>query len=120
MKFTLAVAFALHRNIITQHDAQHEILLGSQFVQRFIDERLHGVQAATLAEIEIDLLLRYRLQQIVDTLTAKPFDQQPGTGRAQRAEHQIPNALTEFVDMMQQHLHIVVSAEIPGTHGIRF
>ena len=26
MKFTLAVAFALHRNIITQHDAQHEIL----------------------------------------------------------------------------------------------
>ena len=106
MKFTLAVAFALHRNIITQHDAQHEILLGSQFVQRFIDERLHGVQAATLAEIEIDLLLRYRLQQIVDTLTAKPFDQQPGTGRAQRAEHQIPNALTEFVDMM--HAIIVI------------
>ena len=69
MKFTLAVAFALHRNIITQHDAQHEILLGSQFVQRFIDERLHGVQAATLAEIEIDgAKLRKRLEEINEKL----------------------------------------------------
>ena len=44
---------------------------GSQFVQRFIDERLHSVQAATLAEIEIDLLLRYRLQQICLLYTSR-------------------------------------------------
>ena len=56
-----AIAFALSRNVVSEHGAEHEILFGREFVERFVDKCLHRVQAKPVAEVKVYLIIRNRL-----------------------------------------------------------
>ena len=73
---TLAVAFALSRDVVAEHGAEHEILLGREPVERFVDECRYGIEAAAVAEIEVHLAARHLLNEVADTLMFEPFGEQ--------------------------------------------
>ena len=110
---TLAVAFALSRDVV----AEHEILLGREPVERFVDECRYGIEAAAVAEIEVHLAARHLLNEVADALTFEPFGEQRGARAAHGAEHEVAHALPELVDLVQEQLHRVVAVEFFGAHG---
>ena len=114
---TLAVAFALSRDVVAEHGAEHEILLGREPVERFVDECRYGIEAAAVAEIEVHLAARHLLNEVADTLMFEPFGEQRGARAAHGAEHEVAHALPELVDLVQEQLHRVVAVELFGAHG---
>ena len=67
--FALAVPFALCADVIPEHDAENEVLLRREQVQRASDDEPDGLQTLAPSEVHVQVLLSCGLQQIWNTLT---------------------------------------------------
>ena len=105
---------------VAEHRAEHEILLGGEFVERLVDECRHGLQTHAVAEVKIHLAVGHRLNPVSDTQSFQPLGEQRSAGAAHRAEHQTPYTFLELVNLVQEQLHRIVTAELLGAHRYSF
>ena len=59
--FTLAVAFALCAEVVTEHGAEDKVLFGRELVQRTGDDEPDGLQALAPPEVYILIVSSCRL-----------------------------------------------------------
>lgn len=111
------VALALLTDVVTQHGAQDEVLLGREAMEGFVSKGGDDAQAGFVAKVEVHLPTVHGLLQPTDSLAVQAVAQQSGTGGASGAEHQGAHALAVLVDLVQEELQRTEAGEVVGAHG---
>ena len=65
----MAIALALHADIIAQHGSEYEVLLGGELAERLRNKEADGFQAFAPPEEEVQAIVAHRLHEVVDALT---------------------------------------------------
>ena len=65
----VAIALALHADIIAQHGPEYEVLLGGELAERLRNKEADGLQAFAPPEEEVQAIVAHRLHEVVDALT---------------------------------------------------
>lgn len=105
-RLALAEPAGLLCYVVAQHCSEHEILLGSEQVQRFVDEARDCVEACAFAEEQVDVAVAEFMCQEADTLIVQPFFYYLGACGAQCAQYQAANPLFELVDQLRDHFYL--------------
>jgi hypothetical protein len=66
---TLAISFALCTEVVAEHGSEDEVLFGCELIQWTSNDEPDGIQTLAPPEINIQILLSGRLQQIRNALT---------------------------------------------------
>lgn len=64
----LTISLALRTNVIAQHCAEHEILLGSEQIERTCHNYAYGVETLLAAEVEVQAVVANWLDYVFDVL----------------------------------------------------
>ena len=65
----LTISLALGANVIAQHRAEHEVLLGSEQIERTCHNDAYGVEALLAAEVEVPAVVANWLDYVFYVLT---------------------------------------------------
>ena len=103
---TLAVALALHTDVVAQQRAKDEILLRSELVERACDDEAYGVKTFLASEIKVDIVSAYRLHDIVDALTLKSAQGEVSIFFLECEQHHTADTFLVFVNVVHKNLHV--------------
>ena len=57
LTLTLAIAFALHADVVAQHGTEDKVFFRCELIQRTGDDEPYGLQAFAAPEIDVQVLL---------------------------------------------------------------
>ena len=103
---TLAVSLTLGADVIAQHGAENEVLLGRELVERTGDDETDGVKTLAASEIDVQVLLSGRLKHIRNALALQARNGLLAVALVACEQHHLAHAFIEFVDVVHQHLHL--------------
>ena len=64
----LTISLALRTNVIAQHCAEHEVLLGSEQIERTCHNYAYGVETLLAAEVEVQAVVANWLDYVFGVL----------------------------------------------------
>ena len=102
----LAEALALGTEVVTQHRAEYEVLLGRQLIERTRHDEADSVETFLTAEIEIEVVLARRLQHILDVLALQTLCGILFIFLRTGEQNHLANTFLVFVDVVHQHFHL--------------
>ena len=102
----LTVSLALRADVIAKHCAEHEILFGSEQVERPCHNHAYSVETLLFAEIQIQSIVAYRLDDILDVLAFQSAYGKILVFLVESEEYHLAHSLLVFVDVVHQNLHV--------------
>ena len=102
----LTISLALRADVIAKHCAEHEILFGSEQVERPCHNHAYSVETLLSAEIQIQSIVADRLNDIFDVLAFQSAYGKILVFLVESEEHHLAHSLLVFVDVVHQNLHV--------------
>ena len=103
---TFTIAFTLCTDIVAEHGAEDEVLLGRQLVERTGDEQADGIETLAATKVHIDVILACGLQYVVYRLVAQATTCLLLETAVAGEEYHPAYTFLIFVDMIHQHAHL--------------
>ena len=104
--FPLAIAFTLGADVIAEHGTEDKILFGRELAQWAGDDEPNGLQALASPEVEVQILLSYRLKYIGDALTLQTSGNLLTIFLVAGEQHHLAHTFSKFIDVVHQHHHL--------------
>ena len=102
----LAEPLALGTDVVAQHGTEDEILLGSQLIERTVDNEANGIQTLRAPEIKVQVLPSCGLHKIGDAHVLQALTGKGLIALMTGEEHHLSHSFAKLVDMIHQHLQV--------------
>lgn len=102
----LAVALTLGADVVAEHGAEDEVLLGRELAERARHHASDGRHTLPLAKEEVDPSVAHGLDDVVDALLLQSVDGEVAILLVEGIEHHLSHSLLILIDMIHEHLHV--------------